>query len=164
MATHEYSRSSEGKSISAGTAYTFTTSAFSVPAGERLVGMKVNNPNVASNMSLRMSGNAETVFGKQGWGKYKSNISSLWSDGNGAKIQFTNPYGAASGTVSTHCTVVFKTEDIPYTAVTKGNKIKATDRSQTGTSTTAGNKISDSHFTAGTIIKASDFNDKVLGL
>ena len=50
-----------------------------------------------------------------------------------------------------------------YTLVTAGNKIKATDRSQTGTSTTAGAVISDSHFSAGTKAQASTFNSKVLG-
>ena len=164
MATHEYSRASEGKSISAGTAYTFTTAVFSVPAGEKFVGMKVVNPNVASNMSLRMTGSAEDVFGTRGWDTYKSKVSSLWKDGSGAKIQFTNPYGAASGTVSTRLTVIFKTEDIPYTAVKAGDKIKATDRSQTGQTTTAGDRITDSHFSAGTSAKASTFNDKVLGM
>lgn len=164
MATHEYSRYSPAASLSAGTAKTFTTAEFTVPAGERFVGMKVVNPNAISTMSLRMTGSAEDVFGTRGWDTYKSNVSSLWKDGNGAKIQFTNPYGAASGTVSTRLTVIFKTEDIPYTAVKAGDKIKATDRSQTGQTTTPGNRITDSHFSAGTSAKASTFNDKVLGL
>ena len=55
----------------------------------------------------------------------------------------------------------FKTSG--YTNVTAGNKIKATDRSQTGTTTTAGAIIQDSHFTAGTKAQASTFNTKVLG-
>ena len=50
------------------------------------------------------------------------------------------------------------------TAVTAGNKILATDRSQTGTTTTAGTVMQDSHFTAGTKIEASTFNSQVLGL
>lgn len=49
-----------------------------------------------------------------------------------------------------------------YTRVSTGNKIKATDRSQTGTATTVGNVISDSHFTAGESALASTFNDRVL--
>lgn len=51
-----------------------------------------------------------------------------------------------------------------YTAVVAGNKILATDRSQTGTSTTAGAVMTDSHFSSGTLIQASTFNTKVLGL
>ena len=51
-----------------------------------------------------------------------------------------------------------------YTAVTAGNVIKATDRSQTGTSTTAGNVMTDSHFSSGTKIEASTFNSQVLGI
>ena len=57
-----------------------------------------------------------------------------------------------------------KSVNLDYTAVVSGNKILATDRSQTGTSTTAGNVMTDSHFTAGTKIQASTFNSQVLGL
>lgn len=42
--------------------------------------------------------------------------------------------------------------------VTAGNIIKATDRSQTGTATTQGAVMTDSHFSAGTKITASAFN------
>ena len=49
-----------------------------------------------------------------------------------------------------------------YTQVTKGNKIKATDRSQTGTTTTKGAVIKDSHFSKGDSAKASTFNSRVL--
>ena len=61
-------------------------------------------------------------------------------------------------------TIVINTEsDAPaYTKVVAGNKIKATDRSQTGTATTQGAVIRDSHFTAGTKAEASTFNDRVL--
>jgi len=164
MATHEYSRASGGASMSTGTTKTFTTAAFTVPSGEKFVGMKVVNPNAVSGMALHMDGDAVEVYGKVGWNTYKSKVSKLWTDGNGAKIKFANPVGAASGTVSTRLTVIFKTEDVPYTAVTKGNIIKATDRSQTGKSTTAGSVISDTHFSAGAAATASSFNDKVLGL
>lgn len=44
------------------------------------------------------------------------------------------------------------------TKVTAGNKILATDRSQTGTATTQYAVMKDSHFTAGTKITASAFN------
>ena len=51
---------------------------------------------------------------------------------------------------------------VTYTQVVVGNQIKATDRSQTGTATTVGNEISDSHFTAGESALASTFNSRVL--
>ena len=164
MATHEYSRASGGASMSTGTSKTFTTATFTVPKGEKFVGMKVVNPNAVSGMALHMDGDAVDVYGTTGWNTYKSKVSALWTNGKGAKIKFTNPTGAASGTVSTRLTVIFKTEDSGYTAVVKGNIIKATDRSQTGKSTTAGNIIKDTNFEAGTIIKASDFNDIVLNV
>ncbi len=47
--------------------------------------------------------------------------------------------------------------------ITKGEIIKASDRSQTGTSTTAGTVMKDSHFSSGTKITASSFNSTVLG-
>lgn len=49
-----------------------------------------------------------------------------------------------------------------YTQVTAGNYIKATDRSQTGTATTAGSTLSDSHFSNGESAAASTFNSRVL--
>lgn len=45
-----------------------------------------------------------------------------------------------------------------------GEIIKATDRSQTGTSTTAGAIMKDSHYSSGTKITASSFNSTVLGI
>lgn len=60
--------------------------------------------------------------------------------------------------------IKIKTTGTFYTAVEAGNKILATDRSQTGTTTTAGTVMSDTHFTAGTKIEASTFNSQVLGL
>lgn len=50
-----------------------------------------------------------------------------------------------------------------YTPVSSGSKALATDRSQTGTATTAGTVMTDSHFTAGEKIEASTFNSRVLG-
>ena len=47
--------------------------------------------------------------------------------------------------------------------VTKGEIIKASDLSQTGTSVTAGTVMKDSHFSSGTKITASAFNSTVLG-
>lgn len=50
------------------------------------------------------------------------------------------------------------------TAVVQGDSCVVADRSQTGTTTTQGASMSDSHFSAGTEIKASTFNSNVLGL
>lgn len=49
-----------------------------------------------------------------------------------------------------------------YTKVTAGNYINATDRSQTGTTTTAGSQLSDTHFSSGESAAASTFNSRVL--
>ena len=85
------------------------------------------------------------------------NVSSL----AGSRIYLCVAYGSAHvkfyGKASISLTTV-------HTAVTAGNKILATNRSQTGTATTKGDEISDSHFSSGTIIKASTFNSTVLGL
>ena len=67
---------------------------------------------------------------------------------------YIGTYGAITMTINTA---------IAATAVTKGNKILATDRSQIGTPTTAGEVMTDSHFASGTLIEASTFNSKVLG-
>lgn len=67
--------------------------------------------------------------------------------------QFTMP----SGNVTV--TAYFRAN---YTNVTAGNYIKATDRSQTGTPTTAGSTLSDSHFSNGESAAASTFNSRVL--
>ena len=65
--------------------------------------------------------------------------------------------------MNTMTIIVNTVSDAPaYTKVVSGNKIKATDRSQTGTPTTQGAKIQDSHFSAGTKAEASTFNEKVL--
>ena len=61
--------------------------------------------------------------------------------------------------------ITIETSTAPaYTAVSAGNKIMAADRSQTGTTTKAGDVISDSHFSSGTSAAASTFNSQVLGL
>ena len=49
-------------------------------------------------------------------------------------------------------------------AVSAGNPIRASDRTQIGVGTTVGAAISDSHFSAGTPADASTFNSQVLGL
>ena len=50
------------------------------------------------------------------------------------------------------------------TAVVQGDSCVVADRSQTGTTTTQGAAMSDTHFSAGTKIEASTFNSDVLGL
>ena len=49
-----------------------------------------------------------------------------------------------------------------YTKVVAGNYILATDRSQTGTATTAGTTLSNTHFSSGESADASTFNSRVL--
>ena len=164
MATHEYTRTSEGKTIGTGTTYTFTTSEFSVPAGEKVTRYKVIKAINVSNMDLRpISGQTS----KPAWDAWNTNFNLIgWKDGGAAKVAVHN-----SGTAgkSFRVSVVFETEDLPYTAVVKGEKIKASDLNQiAGKNVKAGDLIKssdiDGKISAGTVITASDFNTKVLGL
>ena len=72
------------------------------------------------------------------------------------------------GTINTNDTsgrvITIETSDKLYTAVTAGNKIMASDFTQTGGSATVGNTISNSNFSSGTKAEASTFNSKVLQL
>ena len=70
--------------------------------------------------------------------------------------------GFNGGTFSIPAGKLVVTTTSKYTGVTAGNVIKATDRSQTGTTTTANTVMTDSHFSAGTKIEASTFNTQVL--
>ena len=99
--------------------------------------------------TVTLTATAASGYHFSSWTKSPTNLSI-----NGSN-QFTMPAQNVSVTANWSRT---------YTAVTAGEKIMATDRSQTGTSTTAGNVMSDSHFTSGTKIEASTFNSQVLGL
>lgn len=115
MATHQYTRTSSGLTVSAGTDHTFTTTAFTVPTGERFVRMKVNDPN-NSTSKIYLRGDAQTVFGGQGmWNTWKSSVSAIWTDGNGVKIKVHN-----SGTAgySMRISVTIETEDLPKYSIT----------------------------------------------
>lgn len=115
-----------------------------------------------SDMSHKVSIGTATIS-RNGMGvpnitKNSANLSSLAGEklyvyctmANGGNCRM---YGKIKATITT-----------VHTAVTAGNKILATDRSQTGTDTTAGAKMTDSHFDSGTKITASAFNSTVLGL
>lgn len=159
MATHDYQKGTEGKTVGGGQTATFTTGEFSVPAGEKIKRFKiiqlVNNSNI---VTRAISGQSL----KPSWNTWFTDANLIgWKDGGAAKICVHND--AESG-ISFRAAVIFQTEDLPYTEVTKGNKIKATDRSQTGTATLQGAVMKDSHFSAGTKITASAFNEKVLGM
>lgn len=74
-------------------------------------------------------------------------------------------FSYASSNITSGQQLTVETSDKFYTAVTKGNKIMATDFTQTGGSATAGTtKLSNSNFSSGTKAEASTFNSKVLGL
>lgn len=159
MATHEYTRTSNGITVGAGTDYTFTVSEFSVPAGQKFTRYKVIKAINVSNMDLRaISGQTS----KPVWDEWNTNKALIgWTDGSTSKV---NVHNSNSSGKSFRVSVVFETEDLPYTAVTKGNKIMATDRSQTGQTTTVGAVIQDSHFSSGVSAEASTFNKRVLGM
>ena len=129
MATHEYSRTSSALSVQHGTSHTFTTASFTVPAGERFVQLKVVNPNPSSSQ-IYMRGNALAVFGGGGmYNVWKSDVSSIWTDGNGCSIEVHN--SATSGTYSMRIEVIFQTEDLPTYTITTG---------KTGSGTLTANK------------------------
>lgn len=116
MATHTYSRSSGGLTVSGGTQHVFVTEAFSVPAGERLVRMQVIDPNT-SQTNIRMESPAADVFhGFAKWATAANITSNVWSNGGGVSVKVTNPYGM--GKVSMRITVTIETEDLPSYTVT----------------------------------------------
>lgn len=164
MATHEYTRTSNGITVGAGSDYTFTCTEFSVPAGEKFTRYKVIKAINVSNMDLRpISGQTS----KPAWDTWNTNAALIgWKDGSTSKVKVHNSNSAGK---SFRVSIVFETEDLPYTAVVKGEKIKASDLNQIpGKSVKAGDLIKssdiDGKISAGTVITASDFNTKVLGL
>lgn len=114
MATHQYTRESSGATVGAGTDHTFTTSVFSVPAGERFVRMKVYmGPNGAQ--SLQMRGSAQSIYGSSGWDQWSSTTTGVWSSGSGAKVKVHN---SGSSGLSKRLYAVFETEDLPTYGIT----------------------------------------------
>ena len=159
MATYE--RSGSGHTIGKDLDYTFTVDSFTLPSGQQFKRYKVTVPEGISrtNMGLRpISGQSSNPA----WDTWNTNKALIgWSNGSTSNVKVHNGSGASK---SFNVKIIFETENVPYTRVTAGNKIMAADRSQTGTSTTAGNVIKDSHFSAGTKAEASTFNSQVLGL
>ena len=165
MATHQYTVS-EGATVGAGTDRTFTMPEFSVPSGEKLKRLKIGRAGTGETSYCRLRGNAQSVLGQNGfdvWTTDKTAVS--WTDGGTAKVKVHN-----TGTqgYSWRISVTFETEDLPYTPVKAGEKIKASDLNQTGKNVKAGTLIKasdiDNKISAGTKITASGFNSKVLGL
>lgn len=115
MATHQYTRESSGSTVGAGSNHTYTTSVFTVPAGERFVRMKVYlGPSGAQGFLMR--GDAQTVFGGGGmWDTWKSSVTGVWSNGTGAKVAVHNG-GEVSR--SKRLYAVFETEDLPTYTIT----------------------------------------------
>lgn len=114
MATHQYTRESSGSTVGAGSDHTFTTSVFSVPAGERFVRMKVYmGPNGAQ--SLQMRGSAQSIYGSSGWDQWSATTTGVWSSGSGAKVKVHN---SGSSGLSKRLYAVFETEDLPTHSIT----------------------------------------------
>lgn len=107
-------------------------------------------------------GGGEQSYTNDKWGNWYSNESQLKNSGypGEAVLKVRNNTGVYS-TVTITLTVEYTN---PYTAVTQGSKIKTSDINQTGASVTAGTKIQNSNFSAGTKAEASTFNSRVLGL
>ena len=85
------------------------------------------------------------------------NISALKGKRIYGKVVPVTEYGGAGVTINKKLAISLEISS-GGAKVTAGNQIKATDRSQTGTSTTQGAVMTDSHFSAGTKITAADFN------
>jgi len=134
---------------------TITIPAYTVPSGRKFKRFRIVRSGYYSGIVLKDPSN------NIGWEKWSTDTKDIsWSDGTTAKVIVRN---TTDENKSVGIGIEFETEDVPYTSVKTGNKIMATDRSQTGTVTTKGAVMSDSHFTAGTLITASAFNTKVLG-
>jgi len=114
VATHQYTRESSGATVGAALDHTFTTSAFTVPVGERFVRMKVYmGPNSAQ--SLQMRGSAQSIFGSSGWDQWSSTTTGVWSSGSGASVKVHN---SGSSALSKRLYAVFETEDLPTYGIT----------------------------------------------
>lgn len=94
------------------------------------------------------------------WNTWYTNMDYLLLSDGTPRLYFNN----TSGQYAEYTATLTMEYTNPYTPVTAGNKILATDRSQTGTTTTVGSVMTDSHFSSGTKIEASTFNSQVLGL
>lgn len=101
--------------MSKGTDHTFTTAVFTVPSDQRFVRLKVKDPNNSSS-DIQLRGDARTIFGGYGmWDTWASNVSAIWTDGNGCKIKVHN---SGTSNYSMRISVVFETEDLPTYKIT----------------------------------------------
>lgn len=138
--------------------YNVNFGALNIPSSERFVKFVITKNDTLSGRNIARSTSPWTSLS---WNtEYTDRALIKCSDGWSApQIRLQN---GTSFQMTVDITITVTTE-ASYTPVTQGNVIKATDRSQTGTSTTAGDVISDTHFSAGTIMTASDFNSVILG-
>lgn len=155
--TRTFSISSSGKTVGGGSSYTFTcNSSFTIPDGCTLASFKVSkNSQSSSNIKLRNVSSSTTT--NLSWDSAMTNTDVIgWTDGGTPKVKV---YNSGSSGESVSVTVTFT---VNLTKVVQYNKILATDRSKTGTSTTQYAVIKDSNFTTGDKITASAFNSKYL--
>ena len=130
-------------------------------AGETFVKWKAtaSSSSTAPQVQLR-----DLSWTQRTWGSEYTNAAGINCSRSFSAPRYQVRFNASYGLINVDWFKLEVTFSQAYTAVTAGNKILATDRSQTGTTTTAGTVMQDSHFTAGTKIEASTFNSQVLGL
>ena len=137
---------------------TATFPALSLPSGSNFTRFKVTKTTTVILGVKAFPGGTELAFDT--WYSDKSYMN--WSaNGDTPKLFIVNTNGYVTSSSFT-ITVEYSAS---YTAVTAGNKIKATDYTQTGASVSAGDVIKiQSTFSSGTKAQASTFNSQVLGL
>jgi len=112
MATHSYRRTASGTTIIHGYTHTFTVSAFSVPAGERIVRYRVCKVITVSNMDLRpISGQSSAPV----WDTYTTNTALIGWNGGESKVKVHN---GNDSNKSFNVYIDFETEDIPKHSIT----------------------------------------------
>ena len=124
------------------------TEAFTIPRYGTLLKVQVGK-SPANSMSITDS------MASVGWSKWTTKTSLLnWSNGGKPKL------GVSANNLSFTITWHFYVKITNWEKVVGGNKIMANDRGKSGTTTNVGSIISDSNFTPGTKITASDFHSK----
>ena len=160
MANKTYTVQTGAKTLYASDGWqNITFDAIPVSAGETFVKWIATTASGSGQVELR-----DMSYTPRTWGAEYTNAAGINCSSNYNTPRYQARFNASSGTINVSWFKLEVTVSQAYTAVTAGNKILATDRSQTGTTTTQGAVMSDSHFTAGTLIEASTFNSQVLGL
>lgn len=104
MAKHTYTKTKGGSISGNGSTKTYTTGAFTISASEQFSAMQVRT----NNSTPQLRGSALNYFGGLNIWKTTTPPSAVWSNGNGANIQFVN---SSSSTVSMTVTVHWVTSD-----------------------------------------------------